>query len=150
MELVVTMLLLSLFASLAFPLYWSANKAAAEQGMSNAAQAATLTLVTLLPSLTEEVRPPYWIGQDRLIEGSTSEWRVAYYRGDKDSLLVLRTEGESRLRLTAGGDAIVIDNLCGLRVDWWKKGERTIGFTVSWRRGAETQEFHAAFGGLPL
>jgi hypothetical protein len=149
-ELVVTMLLLVLFAALAFPLYWSTNKATAAHEISDAAQRSRLSLVTFLPRLTNDVRPPYWENPDKVFSSSGDELTAQFYGGNKDESLKLRKESDSRLSLTTPSLTLSIDNLPGVAIDWWKKEDRIVGFTVSWRQGSDKEQFHAAWGSFTL
>jgi hypothetical protein len=149
-ELVVTMFLLVLFASLAFPLFWGATKASTAQALENTAQQSRLTLVSLLPRLSAEVLPPYWENPAEGFAISGAEYRADYFDGEGGSFLVLRKEGEARLVLATPKASFSIDNLPGLALDWWKKDGRTIGFMVTWRQGAKAMEFRSAWGSFPL
>lgn len=149
-ELVVTMLLLVLFASLAFPIFWSSAKASASQSVENAAQAARLSLASKLPRLAEEVRPPYWENPDKVFQGSANELKAFYFDGKDDGYLALRKESESRLSMTTSELTLSIDNLPGLALDWWKKDKRIIGFTVQWLQNDKIMEFHASCGSFLL
>jgi hypothetical protein len=149
-ELIVTMLLLVLFAVLAFPLYWSASKAGAAHGIDNAAQRARLTLASVLPRLTEDVRPPYWENQEKIFSSSGGELSACFYGGKKDDRLILRKAGDSRLSMTTPSMTLSIDDLKGLGLDWWTVDGRIVGLTVSWTRGSETMRFRAAWGAFTL
>lgn len=149
-EAVVTMLLLALFAALAFPLYWSASKASAAQGLETAARRSELVLATALPRFTEAVRIPYWSKPESAFSESGSECSAAFYGGDSEARLALRKDGPSRLRITSPEGSLAIDGLPELGLAWWKKGERTIGITVSWSRGSERVELRSAWGSFPL
>jgi hypothetical protein len=54
------------------------------------------------------------------------------------------------LSLVTPEASFFIDNLPGLAVDWWKKDKKIVGFTVQWRQGKETMEFHASWGSFIL
>jgi len=149
-ELVVTIFLLTAFAALVFPIFWGTSKATAAHAVDNAAQRAKLSLATLLPRLTEEVRPPYWENPDKVFQESGTEWKALYHNGKVDDFLTLRKEGESRLSLVTPEATLSIDNLPGLAVDWWKKDKEIVGFTVQWQQGRETMEFHASWGSFIL
>lgn len=149
-ELVVTMFLLTVFAALAFPVFWGASKAKTSHSITAAAQRTRLSLSTILPRLCEEVRVPYWANRDKVFQSSGTEWKV-YYRNGKDSdFLILRKESESRLGLVTSETNISIDNLNGLAVDWWKQEKRIIGFKVQWQQNNQTMEFHASWGSFIL
>ena len=149
-ELVVTIFLLTVFAALAFPVFWGASKANTSHSITAAAQRARLSLSTILPRLCEEVRPPYWTNPDKVFQSSGTEWKV-YYRNGKDSdFLILRKESESRLSLATSDSNVSIDNLNGLAVDWWKQDKRIIGFRIQWLQDNQTMEFHAAWGSFIL
>lgn len=150
MELVVTMFLLVLFASFAFPLIWGTTRATAAHDLENAALRSKLSLVTLLPRLTEEVRPPYWENPEKLFVNAANEYKVEYGEGESAHSLIIRKESDARLSLATRESGFTIDNLPGLGLDWWKKDERIIGITVRWRQGDETAEFHSAWGSFPL
>jgi len=145
-ELVATMLLLTLFAILGFSLYWGSAKASASQAMNNAVLQAKLSLATYLPRLAAEVRPPYWLSPDAVFQSSGNEWKASYLNGDRDDSLILRTDGPSRLSLITPRMSMTIDNLPDLAVDWWQKDGRIIGVTVHWRQGDGAVDFHAAWG----
>ena len=149
-ELVVTIFLLTAFAALVFPVFWGTSKATAAHAVDNAAQRARLSLATILPRLTEEVRPPYWENPDKVFRETGTEWRALYRNGRDDDFLTLKKESESRLSLVTPGAVFSIDNLPGLTVDWWKKDKKIVGFTVQWRQGRETMEFHASWGSFIL
>ncbi len=149
-ELVVTMFLLVLFASLAFPIFWSSAKATTSHSLDITAQRAKLTLATVLPRFSEQVRPPYWGNPDTVFQSSGSEWKAFYRNGDATDFLLLRKESESRLSLVTSDATVAIDNLPGLSVDWWIKDKRILGFTVHWQHHNEIQEFHAAWGSFIL
>ena len=144
------MLLLVLFASLAFPIFWSSAKASASQSIENSAQAARLSLAAKLPALAEEVRPPYWENPDRVFQGSANELKALYFDGKGDGYLTLRKESDTRLSLATPDLQISIDNLPGLALDWWKKDTRIIGVTVQWLQKGTTMEFHVAWGSFLL
>jgi hypothetical protein len=149
-ELVVTMFLLVLFASLASPLLWGTTKAAAAHDLENAVLQSKLRLVTLLPRLTEELRPPYWENPEKLYVNAGNEYKVEYGEGALALSLIMRKESDSRLSLATRESYFTIDNLPGIGLDRWKKDERIIGITVRWRQGGETAEFHSAWGSFPL
>ena|GEM_PF-3531601 len=149
-ELVVTIFLLTAFAALVFPIFWGTNKATAAHAVDNAAQRARLSLATLLPRLTEEVRPPYWENPGKVFQESGTEWKAFYRNGSVNDFLTLRKESESRLSLVTPEATLSIDNLPGLAVDWWKKDKEIVGFTVQWQQGRETMEFHASWGSFIL
>jgi hypothetical protein len=149
-ELVVTILLLVLFAAIAFPILWSSARANTAHSVETAAQRARLSVATLLPRLTEEVRPPYWENQGKVFQDSANEWKAFYRNGKESDFLIVRKEGESRLRLVTSDTSFLLDNLPELSVDWWKKKERIVGITVQWKQGVRTVEFHAAWGSFLL
>lgn len=149
-ELVVTIFLLTVFAALVFPVFWSMSKASTSHAVENAAQQSKLTLVTILPRLAEEVRPPYWASQEKVFQQSGSECKVLYRNGKADDFLIFRKESDSSLSLVTTEETLSIDNLPGVTVDWWEKDERIVGVTVQWRQGRETVEFHAAWGSFIL
>jgi hypothetical protein len=149
-ELLATMLLLVLFASLAFPLLRGATRAGAAHDAENAVLQSRLSLATLLPRLTEEVRPPYWENPEKVFAGAGDEYRVAYGEGEGAFSLILRKDGDSRLILATSNADFMIDELPGLDLDWWKEGERIIGIRIRWRQDGETAEFHAAWASFPL
>jgi hypothetical protein len=150
MELVVTMFLLVLFASIAFPILWSTTKATAAHALGNVAQQSRLSLVSMLPRFTEEVLPPYWENPGKVFACEGSEYKIAYLDGDRDGFLVLRKEGESRLSIATPKTILFIGNLPELALDWWKKDGRTIGITVKWRQGTDAMEFHSSWGSFTL
>jgi hypothetical protein len=149
-ELVVTIFLLTVFAALIFPVFWSTSRATTAHAMFNAVQRSKLSLATVLPRLTDEVRPPYWVSQEKVFLKAGTEWRALYRNGRADDFLVLRKEGDSRLSLVTSEGTLSIDNLPGLSIDWWEKNKRIIGVTVQWRQGTETMEFHASWGSFIL
>jgi len=149
-ELIATLLLLSLFAVLGFSLYWSTAKATAAEAVDDASQRAKLALATLLPRLSGEVRVPYWENPDAVFHNSGSEWKVDYLGGVQSDSLILRIEDGSNLRISTSQFDSSIDGLPSLAVDWWKKDGRIIGFTIQWLQGGEERAFHASWGALLL
>jgi hypothetical protein len=149
-ELVVTIFLLTAFAALVFTIFWGTSKVTAAHAVDNASQRARLSLATVLPRLTEEIRPPYWGNPGKVFQESGTEWKVLYRNGKVDDFLTLKKEGESRLSLVTADATLSIDNLPDLTVDWWKKDKEIVGFTVQWRQGKETMEFHASWGSFIL
>ncbi len=149
-ELVVTIFLLSAFAAVVFPIFWSASKASAASNAESAAQRSELSLVTVLTRLCAEVHPPYWADPQQVFLESGSELKALYRDGRKDDFLAVQKEGDSRLSLATAEVTVQIDNLPGLSVGWWEKDKRIIGITVQWQRGSEVREFHAAWGAFPL
>jgi hypothetical protein len=150
MELVVTMFLLVLFSSIIFSVLWSATKATAAHDLDNAAQQSRLSLVSMLPRFTEEILPPYWENPDKVFVSDGDEYRAAYDKGQGDSFLVVRKESATRLSIATSDASLSIGNLPELALGWWRKDGRTIGITISWRRGSETTEFHASWGSFTL
>jgi hypothetical protein len=149
-ELVVTIFLLTLFAAIAFPILWSSAKANVAHSLETAAQRARLSVATVLPRLTEEIRLPYWQNPKKVFQSSGNELKVLYRNGQESEFLILRKEGGSRLSLVTSDASFSIDNLPGLAIDWWKKEDRIVGFTLHWRQGTETAEFHASWGSFLL
>jgi hypothetical protein len=88
-ELVVTIFLLTVFAALVFPIYWGTSKATAAHAIDNAAQRARLSLATILPRLTEDVRPPYWENPEKVFQESGTEWKAFYRNGMPNDFLTL-------------------------------------------------------------
>jgi hypothetical protein len=150
-ELAVTMFLLILFASLAFPIFWGTAKADTAHAVESAAQAARLSLAAYLPRLAEEVRPPYWENPEKVFQGSGGTELKAFYRdGAADGTLVFRKEGDARLAIVSSDSTLFIDNLPDLALDWWKKDDRIIGVTVQWKQQEKIMEFHASWGSFIL
>ncbi len=149
-ELVVTIFLLVAFAALVFPIYWGTHPASAASGLENAAQRSELSLATVLPRLCAEIQPPYWANPQTAFQKSGSECRALFLDGKQDGYLAVRKDTDSRLSLVTADLTVSIDNLPGVTVDWWEKDKRIIGITIQWRRGADTMEFHAAWGSFTL
>ncbi len=149
-ELTVTVFLLSVFAALAFPIFWGAMKSSTSHSDKTATQRAALTLSVVLPKLCEEVRPPYWESTDKVFLSSGTEWRARYWNGKEADYLILQKENDSRLRLMTPESSISIDHLNGLEIDWWKQEKRIIGFKVRWQNDNKTVGFHASWGSLIL
>jgi len=149
-ELVVTMLLLSIFAVMAFPVFWGASKASTSHSVTAAAQRAKLSLATVLPRFCDEVRPPYWEKADKVFQASGSEWKAFYYEGKESDFLIIRKAGASRLDLVTPEVTVSLDNLKEVSVDWWKQEKRVIGLKVQWRQGNQVMEFHASWGSFIL
>jgi hypothetical protein len=149
-ELVVTIVLLVLFASIAFSLYWGAHKAAVSQELGNAEQRARLRVATVLPRMTEKVQPPYWASSSDIFTSDGEALKAFFFDGKKDSFLELRSENNSRLVIQTDGSRIAIDDLPGLKIAWWEKDERIVGYRISWQSGSQAREFHAAWGAFIL
>jgi hypothetical protein len=139
-----------LFASLAFPIFWSTSKAATSHTLDITAQRATLLLATTLPRLSDEVRPPYWENPATVFQSSGSQWKAFYRNGSATDFLLLRKDSDSRLSLVTPDAVVTIDNLPGLSVEWWEKDSRILGFTVCWRHQNELRTFHASWGAFLL
>jgi hypothetical protein len=150
-ELVLMMLLIVLFAALAFPLYWSANKATLSLEANNALERSALTLATILPRLTAEIRPPYWESPDHIFASSGDALSVRFFGGSKDGVLNFRKDGDSRLVITTPTGSFAIGNLQGLSLGWWKTDDdRIVGIVAEWAQGRKKVQFHAAWGSYSL
>ena len=149
-ELVATMLLLSLFALLGFSLYWGSAKAETANALANASIRSRLALASSLPRLASQVRPPYWEKPGTIFQSSGRSWTAHYFEGVKDEVLTLCVEGPSRLGIKTQDLNVSIDNLPDLSVDWWEKDGRIIGFVIAWSQDGAARDFHAAWGSFLL
>ncbi|NNM66881.1 MAG: hypothetical protein HKM06_02590 [Spirochaetales bacterium] len=146
-EVIVTIILLILFASLIFPLYWGTTHADMAHETRTAAQQAQLTLLSALPQFTADVQPPYWVNPENFAQRDDQEWKISFWKGKAKEYLVFKKLDDDTLVIKTPKSQFRIPSLPNLTISWWKKEKRVIGLAVSWEENGRKQSLHAAWGG---
>ena len=146
-EVIVTIILLVLFAGLVFPLYWGTTHADMAHETRAASQQAVLTLLAALPQFTENVQPPYWADPEKFSQRDDQEWKINFWKGKAKKYLVFKKLDDDTLLIRTPNSQFKIPSLPNLTLSWWKKENRVIGFTVVWEENGHTQSLHAPWGG---
>jgi len=147
-EAIVTILLLLVFSALSFPILYGNGKALTAHAVTDSALESRLLLLTQLSQFTGRVKIPYWVNAKKPFEQSGDTWQVSYWDGNDQESLALSKRGGG-LVLKSPQSTLTIQHLPNLKLDWWTKDDRILGYTVQWSDGPQTTVFHAAWGAFP-
>lgn len=148
-EALVTIGLTVLFVGLIGGVFYEGRMLADQQDRHDRFVQDRLSVASYLPLFCERVRPPEWLGQDKVFVSEGGRLLAFYWDSDPKKALSIEVF-RGAVQLVTPEGAWVWRTLEEPAVAWWKVDERVVGLNLQWSDHGRLRSLHIPWGSRVL